>query len=109
MKESYRNKLHYWLRFSGWFSLVPASIFLYLYQATQGTEFGNFYLAELIITVLFGVYVLTTSKLEKWEKTSKILSLAIFSFIFVSIVEFIPVFMAYQNCRKLNNLENTRK
>jgi hypothetical protein len=34
-KQNYRKKITFWLRFSGWLCLLPASVYLYLYQATR--------------------------------------------------------------------------
>lgn len=58
-------------------------------------------MGEVIIIVLFGVYLLTTAKTKRWEKPSNIVKLLVFAFIFVAIIEVIPLFVAYLNCRKL--------
>lgn len=62
MNVDYRRREIFLLRFSGWFCLFPASVYLYLYQMTHMI----FCLGELVIIVLFAVYLLTTAKSERW-------------------------------------------
>lgn len=97
MNVDYRRREIFLLRFSGWFCLFPASVYLYLYQMTH----MMFCLGELVIIVLFAVYLLTTVKSERWTKPQNVMRLSIFALIFVAIVIFIPLYFAYCNCKKL--------
>lgn len=102
MNQNYRDKLRFWIRFSGWFCLIPATTYLYLFQETRGTVISYFCIGELVIITLFAAYLLTTSKLERWEQPQKIMGALIFSFIFISVFDSIPLFLAYRNCKRLN-------
>ncbi len=97
MNVDYRRREIFLLRFSGWFCLFPASVYLYLFQMAH----LMFCLGELIIIVLFAVYLLTTAKSERWTKPQNVMRLSIFALIFVAIVIFIPLYFAYCNCKKL--------
>lgn len=103
MNQNYRNKLHFWIKFSGWFCLIPATTYLFLFQETKGTAMSYFCIGELVIIVLFAVYLLATAKLEKWEDFRKIMGALIFAFVFVSIFDAIPLFFAYRNAKQLNS------
>lgn len=97
MNINYRRKQIFLLRFSGWFCLLPATAFLYLYQNMHIT----FMLVELIITVLFAAYLLATAKSERWTKPKNVLGLLVFALIFIAMIEAIPLLFAYLNCRKI--------
>lgn len=99
---TYQQKLHFWLKIAGWFCLLPASAHLYLYEMMRGTTIAPFFIGELIIIVIFGVYLLTTANLKRWEKPRNVMTLLLFSFVFVSIFELIPLGIAYANCKKIN-------
>ncbi|BAQ57955.1 hypothetical protein [Lactobacillus acetotolerans] len=101
-KQNYRKKITFWLRFSGWLCLLPASVYLYLYQVISSSSYSSLYLVELIIVILFAVYLLTTAKNPRWTKTKNMMGLMIFALIFVSLGIFIPLCFAYGDCRKLN-------
>lgn len=104
MKTNYERKITFWLRLAGWLCLLPASVYLYFYQALQGTQMATAFLIELVIVFLFAIFILTTAKSARWHKPSSIFMLMVFAFIFVSIIIFIPLFVAYRNCRIMNNL-----
>lgn len=97
MNTDYRRREIFLLRFSGWFCLLPASAFLYLYQATH----ISFMLIELLITVIFAVYILSTAKSQRWTKPKNVMGLLLFALVFVAVIEAIPLFFAYLNCRKM--------
>lgn len=99
---SYQQRLHFWLRLAGWLCLLPASAYLYLFESMRGTMLAPFFIGELIIIVIFGVYLLTTAKLERWEKPRNVMGLLIFAFIFVSLIEIIPLGFAYANSKKIS-------
>lgn len=103
MNQNPRAKVHFWIKFSGWFCLLPATTCLYLFQNLQGTYMSYLYLIELIITIVFGVFLLTTAKSTRWETPNNILRATIFAFIFVGLIEFIPLFIAYRSCKRLNS------
>lgn len=98
MNVDYRKRELFLLRFSGWFCLLPASVYLYLYQMTHSL----FCLGELIIIVLFAIFLLTTAKSQRWTKPQNVMRLMLFALIFVAIVIFIPLYFAYRNCKKMN-------
>lgn len=97
MNTKYRKREIFFLRFSGWFCLLPATAYLYLYQMMHSW----FLLGELIIIVLFAVYLLTTAKSQRWTKPQNMIRLMIFALIFVAIIEVIPLYFAYLNCKKM--------
>lgn len=103
MEQDYRKKITFWLRLSGWLCLIPATVYLYFYQMVSDNSMAYLFLIELIIIVLFAVYILTTAKSPRWYQPSRLLSLIIFAFFFVSIVICIPLFLAYRNCQKMQN------
>ncbi|AYE62579.1 hypothetical protein BC335_2235 [Lactobacillus helveticus] len=80
MNLNYHQKEIFWLRFAGWFCL-----------------------GELIIIVLFAVYVLTTAKSNRWTDPKNMMRLLIFAIIFVAVIIAIPLYLAYRNCKKYNN------
>lgn len=97
MDTKYRKREIIFLRFSGWFCLLPATVYLYLYQMMHSW----FLLAELIIIVLFAAYLLTTAKSQRWMQPKNVMSLVIFALIFVAVIEAVPLFLAYLNCKKM--------
>lgn len=97
MNIDYYKKELFLLRFSGWFCLFPASTYLYLYKISGSW----FCLGEMIIIVLFAVFLLTTAKSDRWKKPENVLRLMIFALIFVAIIIFIPLYFAYRDCKKL--------
>ncbi|MGQ5708522.1 hypothetical protein [Lactobacillus sp. PSON] len=103
MTPNYQRRTLFWLRFSGWFCLLPASAYISLLQMTTWSTYSYLYVAEVVISVLFGVYILTTATSKKWKNPSNIMKLMIFAIIFTSLVVFIPLWFAYANCRKINN------
>ena len=102
-KQDYRKKIVFWLRFSGWLCLLPASGWLWLYQMFNQSALGYMLLGELIFTVLFAVYILTTAQSERWLKPTNIFILLIITVLFGSFIILIPLCFAYNDCRKLNN------
>ena len=103
MAPNYQKRTLFWLRFSGWFCLLPASAYLSLMQMTTWSAYSYFYLAEVVISVLLGVFILTTSSSKKWQNPSNIMKVMIFALLFTSFIVFIPLWFAYANCRKINN------
>lgn len=103
-KQKYRKKIIFWLRFSGWLCLLPASGWLWIYQGIGRDTLSYFVLAELIFTVLFAVYILTTAPNLRWTKPENILILLIIILLFGSFIILIPLYLAYHSCRKLNKL-----
>ena len=102
-KQDYRKKIVFWLRFSGWLCLLPASGWLWLYQMFSRGALGYTLLGELVFTVLFAVYILTTAQSERWLKPTNIFVLLILTVLFGSFIILIPLCFAYNDCRKLNN------
>ncbi|WP_294760851.1 hypothetical protein [uncultured Lactobacillus sp.] len=102
-KQDYRKKIVFWLRFSGWLCLLPASGWLWLYQMFSQGALGYTLLGELVFTVLFAVYILTTAQSERWLKPTNIFILLILTVLFGSFIILIPLCFAYNDCRKLNN------
>ncbi len=82
MNINYRKREIFLLRFSGWFCLLPATVYLYFYQLTNSL----FCLGELVIIVLFAVYLLTTAKSKRWLNPQNVMKLTIFALIFVAII-----------------------
>lgn len=101
--QDYRKKITFWLRLSGWLCLLPATAYLGFYQVMQGDPVSYAFLAELIIIIIFAVYLLTTAKTDRWQQPKKIMSLILFAFVFVSIIVCVPLYFAYNNSKKLNN------
>lgn len=97
MNINYRKREIFLLRFSGWFCLFPATVYLYLYQMTQSL----FCIGELIVIVLFAVYLLTTAKSERWTKPQNMMRLMIFALIFVAVIIFVPLYFAYRDCKRI--------
>lgn len=97
MNLNYRQKEIFWLRFAGWFCLLPATTYLYLYQNLH-SWFG---LGELIIIVLFAAYILATAKSDRWTDPKNMMRLLIFALIFVAVIIAIPLYFAYRNCKKM--------
>ena len=89
MNINYRKREIFLLRFSGWFCLLPATVYLYFYQMTNSL----FCLGELVIIVLFAVYLLTTAKSKRWLNPQNVMKLTIFALIFVAIIIFIPLYL----------------
>ena len=102
-KQDYRKKIVFWLRFSGWLCLLPASGWLWLYQMFNQSALGYMLLGELVFTVLFAVYILSTAQSERWLKPTNIFILLIITVLFGSFIILIPLCFAYNDCRKLNN------
>ncbi|WP_223902297.1 hypothetical protein [Lactobacillus laiwuensis] len=102
-KQDYRKKIVFWLRFSGWLCLLPASAWLWLYQSYSQSALGYMLLGELVFTVLFAVYILSTAQSERWLKPTNIFILLIITVLFGSFIILIPLCFAYNDCRKLNN------
>lgn len=100
MNQNYQRKTIFWLRFSGWFCLLPASAYLSLIQMTPWSSYSYLYVAEVIISILLGVFLLTTAKMPMWTKPRNIMKVLIFAFLFTSIIISIPLWLAYINCRK---------
>lgn len=103
MKAKYLRRMQYWLRFAGWINLLPASAYLYFYHMYQHTPIASVFMIELVIIVLFAAYLLATTKSERWLKPRRIMTAAIFSIFFVSLIVAIPLFVAYYYCRQYNN------
>lgn len=101
MYQNYQRKMIFWLRFSGWFCLLPASAYISLIQMTTWSSYSYLYLAEVIISILFGVFLLTTAKTKIWTKSSNIMKALIFAFVFTSVIISIPLWFAYANSRKI--------
>ncbi|MDF7671731.1 hypothetical protein PT281_00330 [Lactobacillus sp. ESL0701] len=104
-QENYHKKIIFWLRFAGWLCLLPASAWLYLWQLANNFRLGSYsglILAELIITVVFAIFLLITANSSKWEKLRNVLFLLVFALLFISLIILIPLYFAYRNCRKLN-------
>ena len=97
MNINYRKREIFLLRFSGWFCLLPATVYLYFYQMTNSL----FCLGELVIIVLVAVYLLTTAKSKRWLNPQNVMKLTIFALIFVAIIIFIPLYFAYRDCKKI--------
>lgn len=97
--QKYNKRRLFWLRFSDWFCLLPASVYLAMLQ-NSSAPYSYIFLAELVIIVIFAVYLLSTAKSSHWTKAGNIMKLMIFAIIFVSLVIFIPLCFAYYNCRK---------
>lgn len=101
MKQDYRRKTIFWLRFSGWFCLLPASAYISIIQMTSWSSASYLYIAEVIISILLGVFLLTTAKTQIWTKPRNIIKVLIFAFLFTSIIISVPLWFAYINCRKI--------
>lgn len=101
MTQDYRKKIIMWFRIAGWLCLLPASTWLYFYQLEQSSSYGFLFLIGLIIIILFALYILITAKSDRWKNPKKVLSVAIFALIFVSLLISIPLFIAYFNCKRL--------
>ena len=71
MNLNYRQKEIFWLRFAGWFCLLPATTYLYLYQNLHSW----FCLGELIIIVLFAAYILATAKSDRWTDPKNMMTI----------------------------------
>ena len=102
-KQDYRKKITFWLRFSGWFCLLPASNLLFFYQRIGQSPLRYLFLAELVFTILFAVYILTTALSERWLKEKNIFILIIIALLFGPVIVAIPLGFAYHACRKLNS------
>ncbi|MDF7639808.1 hypothetical protein PT285_10390 [Lactobacillus sp. ESL0791] len=96
-QQNYRKKIIFWLRFTGWFCLFPASIYLYVYQLMRSAML----LVVLGIIVLFAVYLLTTATSERWTDPSSIVGLMIFTIFFAPLILLVPLYFAYRNAHKL--------
>lgn len=101
MNQDYQRKTIFWIRFSGWFCLLPASAYISLIQMTTWSTASYLYVAEVIISVLLGVFLLTTAKTPIWTKPRNIIKVLIFAFLFTSIIISVPLWLAYLNCRKI--------
>ena len=102
-RQDYRKKITFWLRFSGWLCLLPASVWLRLYQLIGQGALAYTILGELIFTILFAVYILTTAESERWLKPTNLFILLIITILFGSFIILIPLCFAYNDCRKLND------
>lgn len=102
MKQNYQRKINFLLRLSGWLCLVPAYTNFFFWRNESGSM-ASLFLAALVITILFAAYVLATSKSDRWTKAKNLRNLAIFSFVFISVVISIPIFIAYRNCRRMHD------
>lgn len=102
-QEKYRKKITFWLRFSGWFCLLPASMWLFAFRMMRGSSFSFICLTEVAIIVIFAVFVLATAKSEIWHNPGRILILMAFSFLFMPFIILIPLYFAYNASRKLAN------
>ncbi|WP_223894684.1 hypothetical protein [Lactobacillus helsingborgensis] len=102
-KQDYRKKIIFWLRFSGWFCLLPASSLLLLYQQIGLSPLKYLLLAELVFTVLFAAYILTTALSERWLEAKNIFILILIALLFGPVIVAIPLCFAYHACRKLNS------
>lgn len=103
-QEKFRKKITFWLRFSGWFCLLPASMWLFVYRMVGAKDLVIICLLELATIVIFAVFVLTTAESEMWHKPEKILILMVFSFLFMPFIILIPLYFAYSASRKLEKL-----
>ena len=103
-QEKFRKKITFWLRFSGWFCLLPASMWLFAYRMVGAKDLATFCLLEIATIVIFAVFVLTTAECEMWYKPEKILILMVFSFLFMPFIVLIPLYFAYSASRKLEKL-----
>lgn len=104
-QKNYHKKIIFWLRFAGWLCLLPASGWLYLWRLASNMGLGSYsglILAELVITVVFAIFLLTTANSAKWGKLRNMVFLLVFALIFISLIILIPLCFAYRNCRKLN-------
>ncbi|WEV41239.1 hypothetical protein OZX59_06440 [Lactobacillus sp. ESL0681] len=85
--------------------LLPASGWLYFYQIASQSSFGNnsyLFLLQLLVIVVFAIYLLVTANNQRWTKPKNLQILMIFSLLCVSFIVFIPIYLAYSNCKKLN-------
>lgn len=99
MNQDYQRKTIFWLRFSGWLCLLPASVYISIIQMTTWSTISYVYVAEVIISILLGVFLLTTAKTQIWTKPRNIMKVLIFAFLFTSIIISVPLLFAYFNCR----------
>ncbi|RMC38748.1 MULTISPECIES: hypothetical protein [unclassified Lactobacillus] len=101
-KQKYRNRITFWLRVSGWLCLLPASGWLWLYRTASWSSYSVFFLIELIVTVAFAVFILTTATSKGWLKRKNLVSLLTFAILFLSLIVFIPLIFSYNACSKFN-------
>ncbi|WEV70839.1 hypothetical protein OZY43_07855 [Lactobacillus sp. ESL0785] len=104
-QQKARKKIIFWLRFSGWFCLIPASAWLLVIQTAKQMGLADYTLwfgIELGIIVLFAVYLLTTANNVRWQQPRNLMLLAIFALIFISLIVFISLCFAYNACCKMN-------
>jgi hypothetical protein len=102
-KQIYRKKIAFWLRFSGWLCLLPASLWLWVYQILTPSNYTGLAICELVIIILFAAFILTTAKSDYWLKTKNIFWLLLVTLLFISFLIFIPLCFAYNDCRIFNN------
>lgn len=102
-KQQYRQKISFWLRFSGWLCLLPATMWLYLYRFLGQSNLSTIALIALFLVVAFAVFVLTTANSSMWLKPNNIIVLMVIAILFVAIIVFIPLYFAFNACQKLNN------
>lgn len=91
-----KDKFNFWIRTAGWSGLISAVGTLELYKVT-----GNWvFIADLILIILFSVFILTTSTETFWKKRKTMLMILFFCFVFVSIIPAIFLWLAYRQLPK---------
>lgn len=94
-----QSKVKFIIRLSAWLCLIPASLDLFLFQ-TVPTSMRYLFLFEIIIAAVFAAYLLLQANNKKTITLKSLFNEMIFSLIFVSIVVFIPLLIAYLSLKR---------
>lgn len=97
MKRNYKKRIVVWLRIAGWTCLIPASAYLLMCQAS-----GNmFFMLFVLISILFGVYLLVNAKAPRWQNTRAYIGPVCFGVLFVALLPAIFLLLAQYSASKL--------
>lgn len=97
MKDN-STKIIFLVKLAGWLCLLPAAASLIIYRYSGQNEF----LFELVTSVLFGVFALTTARAKRWQNPNYLMNWACISIIVVALLPAIPLFFAYKQAKKIN-------
>ncbi|KRL63000.1 hypothetical protein [Lactobacillus psittaci] len=92
MTDATKKKIVFLTKIAGWLCLVPASMYLLLFQLNSGL--ANLAIFELLVTIIFATVILLSNQTGLCYNRKVMFRLAIFAILFVSPVVSIPLFLA---------------
>ncbi|MBA1392308.1 hypothetical protein EQ500_00060 [Lactobacillus sp. XV13L] len=102
-QQVYRQKIIFWLRFTGWLCILPAWGWLRIAQLDDVDSYAFLFWGELAVIILFASSLLATAREQCWLNPKNVFVLMIVALVLVPFVVAISLYLAYRACRKLND------